>query len=89
MYGRWRGGRSFDLGRMTLRELLGAYATHPAIHLYLAFALLSGGLAVHWAEGALRPLLGRSVASRRVILEAECSAHGAAAATSATRAAPG
>ena len=60
MYGRWRDGRSFDLGRMTLRELLGAYATHPAIHLYLVLALLSGGLAVHWAEGALRPLLAFS-----------------------------
>ena len=57
MYGRWRDGRSFDLGRMTLRELLGAYAMHPAIHLYLALALLSGGLAVHWAAGAPRPLL--------------------------------
>ena len=57
MYGRWRDGRSFDLGKMTLRELLGAYATHPAIHLYLALALLGGGLAVHWAEGSPRPLL--------------------------------
>ncbi len=52
MYGRWRDGRSFDLGRMTLRELLGAYATNPAIHLYLALALLSGGLAVRWATEA-------------------------------------
>ena len=58
MYGRWRDGRSFDLGRMTLRELLGAYATNPAIHLYFVLALLGGGLAVRWAEtGALRPLL--------------------------------
>ena len=58
MYGRWRNGRSFDLGRMTLQELLGAYATNPAIHLYFVLALLGGGLAVRWAEtGALRPLL--------------------------------
>jgi sterol desaturase/sphingolipid hydroxylase (fatty acid hydroxylase superfamily) len=58
MYGRWRDGRSFDLGKMTLRELLGAYATHPAIHLYVALALLGGGLAVRWAEaGPWRPLL--------------------------------
>jgi sterol desaturase/sphingolipid hydroxylase (fatty acid hydroxylase superfamily) len=57
MYGRWREGRSFDLGRMTLPELLRAYATHPAIHLYLVLALVSGGLAVHWATEASRPLL--------------------------------
>ena len=58
MYGRWRDGRSFDLGKMTLRELLGAYATRPAIHLYLLLALLGGGLAVCWAEaGSWRPWL--------------------------------
>ena len=60
MYGPWRGGRSFDLGRMTLRELVAAYAMHPAIHLYLVLAVLAGGLAAHWASAAatLRPLLG-------------------------------
>jgi sterol desaturase/sphingolipid hydroxylase (fatty acid hydroxylase superfamily) len=58
MYGPWRGGRSFDLGRMTLRELVVAYAAHPAIHLYVLLAVLSAGLAFFWAEGsALRPLL--------------------------------
>ncbi|WP_424134340.1 sterol desaturase family protein [Roseomonas chloroacetimidivorans] len=59
MYGPWRGGRSFDLGRMTLRELVRAYAAHPAIHLYVVLAVLSAGLAVYWAPegGSLRPLL--------------------------------
>ena len=57
MYGPWRGGRSFDLGRMTLRELVVAYAAHPAIHLYGLLAIVSAGLSVHWAEGALRPAL--------------------------------
>ena len=43
MYQRWRRhGSSFDLGRMTLRELFAAYASHPAVHLYALLALLSG-----------------------------------------------
>ncbi|MFC7736716.1 sterol desaturase family protein [Roseomonas sp. GCM10028921] len=58
MYGPWRGGRSFDLGRMTLRELVVAYAAHPAIHLYAVLAVVSTVLAVLWGEGAgFRPLL--------------------------------
>lgn len=37
MYARWfRDGRSFDLGRMTLRDLVRAYLSHPAVHLYAA-----------------------------------------------------
>jgi sterol desaturase/sphingolipid hydroxylase (fatty acid hydroxylase superfamily) len=48
MYGRWRGGRSFDLGRMTLPELVGNYFSHPAIHCYLLLGALSAGLAVWW-----------------------------------------
>ena len=36
MYTRWiKFGRSFDLGRMTLRELWRAYMTHPAVHIYI------------------------------------------------------
>ncbi|MFT8244689.1 sterol desaturase family protein [Roseomonas sp. BN140053] len=47
MYQRWRHhGRSFDLGRMTLRELLVAWGTHPAIHAYAVLAVLSGAWAV-------------------------------------------
>lgn len=47
MYKRWRHeGRSFDLGRMTLRELLVAWGTHPAIHAYVALALGSLWLAI-------------------------------------------
>ena len=58
MYGPWRGGRSFDLGRMTLRELVVAYAAHPAIHLYAVLAVVGTVLAVLWGEGAgFRPLL--------------------------------
>ncbi|MBP0491221.1 sterol desaturase family protein [Pararoseomonas indoligenes] len=57
MYGPWRQGRSFDLGRMTLRELVVAYVAHPAIHLYAVLGIVSAALAVHWAEGAARPLL--------------------------------
>lgn len=58
MYTRWRKhGRSFDLGRMTLADLIRAYASHPAVHLYLVLALASGLYAVLHAEGWLRPLL--------------------------------
>ena len=57
MYTRWRKyGRSFDLGRMTLRDLLVAYGSHPAIHIYLALSLASLACAVHFAAGPLRPL---------------------------------
>nr|WP_235907754.1 sterol desaturase family protein [Siccirubricoccus phaeus] len=44
---------------MTLGELVGAYATHPAIHLYLLLAILSGGVALAWGMQAAtpRPLL--------------------------------
>jgi sterol desaturase/sphingolipid hydroxylase (fatty acid hydroxylase superfamily) len=53
MYARWfKDGRSFDLGRMTLRELVRAYASHPAIHLYAACAIASAALAV-WQGGGL------------------------------------
>ena len=43
MYSRWRkDGRSFDLGRMTLRDLWLAYSSHPAVHLYIVLALAAG-----------------------------------------------
>ncbi len=57
MYTRWRKhGRSFDLGRMTLRDLFAAYASHPAVHLYLVLALGSGVFAVREAHAPWRPL---------------------------------
>jgi len=57
MYTRWRKyGRSFDLGRMNLRELLLAYGSHPAVHLYLALAVGSFAYAVHAATHPWRSL---------------------------------
>ncbi|MFC7331689.1 sterol desaturase family protein [Rhodocista pekingensis] len=44
----WR-GRSYDLGRMTLRDLAVAYWTYPAIQVYTALALVSAGMALAWA----------------------------------------
>ena len=58
MYTRWRKyGRSFDLGRMTLRDLLVAYGSHPAVHVYIALAAASLACAVHYASGPVGPLL--------------------------------
>ena len=57
MYTRWRKyGRSFDLGRMNFRDLLSAYATHPAVHVYLAGALVCAAVAIRDAAGPWRPL---------------------------------
>lgn len=57
MYRRWRTqGSSFDLGRMSLRDLLRAYGSHPAIHLYLLLAGGSLAYAVHRADGVMPPL---------------------------------
>ncbi|HVJ55666.1 MAG TPA: sterol desaturase family protein [Aliidongia sp.] len=39
-------GRSYDLGRMTLPELWLAYATYPAILIYVALAVASAGIVV-------------------------------------------
>ena len=41
----WR-GRSYDLGRMSLRELWMAYATYPAIQLYVVLAAIAAAAAV-------------------------------------------
>lgn len=58
MYTRWRKhGRSFDLGRMTLPDLIRAYASHPAVHLYALLAVLCAGYAALHAQGWVRPLL--------------------------------
>jgi hypothetical protein len=49
----WR-GRSYDLGRMTLPELWLAYATYPAILIYIALAIVAAGvtaaLATRWQQ---------------------------------------
>ncbi len=45
----WR-GRSYDLGKMNLRELAFAYSTYPAIQVYALLALLSAVLAAAWVE---------------------------------------
>lgn len=57
IYSSWRKhGRSFDLGRMTLRDLVPAYASHPAVHVYLAGALVSGVVAARVSTDPWHPL---------------------------------
>ena len=47
MYARWfNDSRSFDLGRMSLRDLVRAYATHPAVHLYVGGAMIGAAIAI-------------------------------------------
>ncbi len=47
IYSSWRRhGHRFDLGRMSFRRLVAAYASHPAVHVYVGGALVSGALAV-------------------------------------------
>ncbi len=46
----WR-GRSYDLGRMTLRELAVAYFTCPAIQLYMGLAVVMTALSVWFFQG--------------------------------------
>ena len=48
-WGRAWHGRSYDLGRMTLPELWWTYATYPAIHVYVAFAVVAAGVAIAMA----------------------------------------
>ncbi len=57
MYARWfKNGRSFDLGRMSLADLVRAYATHPAVHLYAGCAAISLAVAAWQEDGVLRCL---------------------------------
>ncbi len=57
MYTRWRKyGRSFDLGRMTLRDLIVAYSSHPAVHLYSLGAVVAGILAARESASVWGPL---------------------------------
>ncbi len=54
VWGRAWHGRSYDLGRMSLRELWAAYLTYPAISLYACLAVLAGAYALltawHWQQ---------------------------------------
>ncbi len=50
-------GRSFDLGRMTLPELLRAYAGHHAIKVYGLLAIVSAAVAIIFAKDTLRTVL--------------------------------
>lgn len=52
----WR-GRTYDLGRMGLRDLLVAYATYPAIPVYAALAVVGTALAAAWTEDGARTAL--------------------------------
>jgi len=52
----WK-GRTYDLGRMSFRDLLVAYATYPAIQVYAAMALVAAALAVLWTERGARTAL--------------------------------
>jgi len=58
----WR-GRSYDLGKMNLRELAIAYATYPAIQVYAALAVASAVAAAMWADGWTGPVVSAAVAS--------------------------
>ena len=48
--------RTFDLGKMTLRELGEAFAAHTAVRTYVALAVVSAALAVALAREAVAPL---------------------------------
>jgi hypothetical protein len=47
-------GRSYDLGKMSFRDLAIAYSTYYAIHAYLFVAVISGIVAVHSATNWVR-----------------------------------
>lgn len=50
-WGRAWHGRSYDLGRMTLPGLWAAYATHPAIGLYVLLGAAAAGVAAMTSAG--------------------------------------
>jgi sterol desaturase/sphingolipid hydroxylase (fatty acid hydroxylase superfamily) len=51
-------GRSYDLGKMSFRDLAVAYSTYYAIHAYLIVAVVSGAVAVHVSRGWIPAALG-------------------------------
>ncbi len=57
MYARWFNDcRSFDLGRMTFHDLVCAYLTHPAVHLYAAGTMVCLAVADWHSAGPLQSL---------------------------------
>ena len=60
----WK-GRTHDLGRMSLSDLVKAYFTYPTVLTYIGLGLLSGGLAL-WLADSLWPLLVTVVVSALV-----------------------
>lgn len=60
--GRLWNGRTHDLGRMTLAELVRVYFTYPAILVYLGLAAVSAAAALSWAETALPLVLALAFA---------------------------
>jgi sterol desaturase/sphingolipid hydroxylase (fatty acid hydroxylase superfamily) len=61
--GRWMWtGRSYDLGKMSFRDLAVAYSTYYAIHAYLIVAIVSGAVAIHVADSWSPALLGAAAA---------------------------
>jgi sterol desaturase/sphingolipid hydroxylase (fatty acid hydroxylase superfamily) len=59
--GPWRGRRYF-LDKMTLRDLVRAYVTHPAIQAYAGLGLGGVVLTLRWAE-SFRPLAAAALAA--------------------------
>ena len=55
-------GHSYDLGKMSFRDLAIAYSTHYAIDVYLILAIISGSAAVHVSNG-WSPALSGAVAA--------------------------
>jgi sterol desaturase/sphingolipid hydroxylase (fatty acid hydroxylase superfamily) len=49
-------GRKYFLDKMTLKDLIRAYATYPAIQAYALLAVVGLGLAVYWGGDPLRLL---------------------------------
>ncbi|MDG6094254.1 sterol desaturase family protein [Acetobacter sp. AN02] len=52
-----RTGRSFDLGKMNLRQLWIAYLTYPTVLLYFALIIAGTALTVYFFPGAARTLI--------------------------------
>jgi sterol desaturase/sphingolipid hydroxylase (fatty acid hydroxylase superfamily) len=55
-------GRRYFLDKMTLRELVWAYATYPAIQVYALLSVVGLGLAIYWG-GSLPRLLAAVAAT--------------------------
>jgi sterol desaturase/sphingolipid hydroxylase (fatty acid hydroxylase superfamily) len=51
-------GRSYDLGKMSFRDLVIAYSTHYAIDAYLVIAAISAAVAVHVSTGWIPAAIG-------------------------------